>query len=63
MRITIDLPEDLVKEAMDITKCITKTELIKVALKNIVAEEKVKELKDYCGKVHLDVDLDQVRDR
>jgi hypothetical protein len=63
MRITIDLPEDLVKEAMEITKCETMAELIELALGNIIVKEKVKGLKDYCGKANLDIDLDQVRER
>ena len=63
MRTTLDLPEELVNEAMEITKCKTKTELIKIALKNIIVKEKVKGLKKYYGKVALDIDLDQVRER
>ena len=63
MRTTLDLPEELVNEAMEITKCKTKTELIKIALKNIIVKEKVKGLKKYYGKVDLDIDLDQVRER
>lgn len=63
MRTTLDLPADLVNEAMEVTKCKTKTELIKIALKNIIVKERIKDLKDYYGKVHLDIDLDQVRER
>ena len=63
MRTTIDLPEDLVNEAMEVTKCRTKTELIKMALKDIIVREKIKNLKFYYGKVPLDIDLDLVRER
>ncbi len=63
MRTTLDLPEDLVNEAMKVTKCKTKTELIKTALENIIVKEKVKKLKNYYGKVSLDLDLDLVRER
>jgi len=63
MRTTLDLPEDLVNEAMKISGCKTKTELIKVALKNIILKEKVKDLKNYYGKVTLDIDLDRIRER
>ncbi len=63
MRTTIDLPEDLVNEAMVVTKCRTKTELIKMALKDIIVREKIKNLKSYYGKIVLDIDLDLVRDR
>lgn len=63
MRTTLDLPEDLVNEAMKISGCKTKTELIKFALKNIIVKEKVKDLKNYYGKVTLDIDLDRIRER
>jgi len=63
MRTTLDLPEDLVAEAMKVTKSKSKTELIKIALENIIVKEKVKKLKNYYGKVSLDIDLDMVRER
>ncbi len=63
MRTTLDLPEELVKEAMEVTKCKTKTELMKVALENIIVKEKIKHLKNYYGKVSLDIDLDLMRER
>lgn len=63
MRTTLDLPEDLINEAMEVTRCKTKTELIITALENIIVKEKVKKLKDYYGKVPLDLDLDLIRKR
>lgn len=63
MRTTLDLPEALVKEAMALTHIATKTELIKIALKNLIQKEKIKELKDFFGKVDLDISLDDLRDR
>ncbi len=63
MRTTIDIPEDLIKEAMRITKSPTKTELIKKALYNIIQKNKIKSLKNYKGKIDLDIDLDILRDR
>ena len=63
MRTTIDIPEDLIKEAMKITKSPTKTELIKKALYNIIQKNKIKSLKNYKGKIDLDIDLNIVRDR
>jgi len=63
MRTTIDIPEDLIKEAMRITKSSTKTELIKKALYNIIQKNKIKSLKNYKGKIDLDIDLDILRDR
>jgi|UniRef100_A0A7C3E9Q9 Arc/MetJ family transcription regulator len=63
MRTTLDLPEDLIQEAMKITHISTKTDLIKIALQNLIQKEKSKELKDYFGKINLDIDLDVLRKR
>ena len=63
MRTTIDIPEDLINEAMRITKSPTKTELIKNALYNIIQKNKIKSLKSYKGKIDLDLDLNIVRER
>ncbi len=40
MRTTLDLPKELVDEAMVITNSKTKTELIKMALVNVINQEK-----------------------
>ena len=63
MRTTLDLPEDLINEAMKITKSNTKTDLIKLALYNIIQKNKIKSLKNYKGKVDLDIDLNILRAR
>jgi len=63
MRTTLDLPEDLVNEAMKITKANTKTDLIKLALNNIIQKNKIKSLKNYKGKINLNIDLNVLRER
>jgi len=63
MRTTIDILEDLMKEAMKVTNSSTKTELIKIALKNIIQINKIKSLKYYKGKIDLSIDLDIIRYR
>lgn len=63
MRTTLDLPEDLMEEAMTITHISTKTDLIKTALQNLIQKEKSKNLKEYFGKVNLNIDLDVMRKR
>jgi len=63
MRTTLELPDALVHEAMALTKISTKTELIKFALENIIQREKIQGLKDYFGKMDLDIDLDVLRGR
>ena len=63
MRTTIDIPEDLINEAMRVTQSPTKTELIKNALYNIIQKNKIKSLKNYKGKIDFNIDLNVVRDR
>ncbi len=63
MRTTLDLPDDLVKEAMKVTHSKTKTDLIKIALQNIIQKEKSKSIQQYYGKIDLDIDLDALRQR
>lgn len=63
MRTTLDLPESLLKEAMAVTRIRTKTEVIKTALANLIQREKIRDLKNYKGKLDLDIDLDKLRDR
>lgn len=63
MRTTIDIPEELINEAMRITKSSTKTELIKNALYDIIQKNKIRALKNYKGKIDLDIDLNSVRNR
>lgn len=63
MRTTIDLPENLVNEAMRLTNINTKTDVIKEALKNLIQKEKIKNIKKFKGSVSIDVDLDVLRKR
>jgi hypothetical protein len=63
MRTTLELPDNIIYEAMKLTKMKTKTALIKTALLNLIEKEKVKDIKKYYGKVNLDVDLNALRKR
>jgi Arc/MetJ family transcription regulator len=63
MRTTIDIPENLVNEAMKLTNIHTKTDVIKEALQNLIQREKVKKLKKFAGKVNLDIDMNNMRKR
>ncbi len=63
MRTTLDLPETLVSEAMEVTKISQKTKLITVALENLIQQEKIKGIKNYAGKIDLEIDLDKMRKR
>lgn len=63
MRTTLDLPENLLKEAMKLSRTNTKTAVIVKALEELVRKSKLSGLKKYKGKIELDIDLDKVRDR
>jgi hypothetical protein len=63
MRTTLDLPEVLLKEAMTVTHCETKTAVIILALQDIVRKTKIQELRQYKGRIDLDINLDELRGR
>jgi Arc/MetJ family transcription regulator len=63
MRTTLDLPEDLLNEAMKITHTSTKTGVIVKALEELIRKSKISDLKNYKGKIDLDIDLNKIRDR
>lgn len=63
LRATLDLPEALIDEAMASTHISTKTDLIKTALQNLIRKDKNKDIKQYFGKINLDIDLDSMRKR
>jgi hypothetical protein len=63
MRTTLDLPEDLLREAMRTAHINTKTKVIITALEGLIRKAKISELKQYKGKIDVDIDLDTVRGR
>ena len=64
MRTTLDLPEDLVTEAMKATHIRTKTKVIITALEELIRKSKIAELKQFKGTVDdLDIDLNVLRGR
>ena len=63
MRTTLDLPENLVSEAMKATQINTKTKVIITALEELIRKSKISELKKFKGKVDLDIDMNAVRGR
>ncbi|MDQ7074876.1 MAG: type II toxin-antitoxin system VapB family antitoxin [Gammaproteobacteria bacterium] len=63
MRTTLDLPENLLNEAMKFAPTSTKTALIIKALEDFVRKSKIADLKQYRGKIDLDIDLNEIRDR
>lgn len=63
MRTTIDLPENLVLEAMKVTHIKTKTDVIKEGLTILIRREKARGLKKFKGSVDLEMDLAALRKR
>ncbi|MBN1799659.1 MAG: type II toxin-antitoxin system VapB family antitoxin [Spirochaetales bacterium] len=63
MRTTLDLPENLISEAKRITHLKTKTDVIVFALQNLIRSVKLKRIKEFKGKVKLDIDVDVLRQR
>ncbi len=63
MRTTLDLPEDLLKEAMKVSHQRSKTATIITALQDLVRKNRLQQLKAFKGKVDLDIDMDSLRKR
>jgi len=63
MRTTLDLPEDLLQEAMKAAHTQTKTKVIITALEELIRKSKISELKEFKGKINLDIDLNTLRGR
>ena len=63
MRTTLDLPEELLAEAMEVTDIKTKTKVIVTALEDLIRKSKVSTIKKYKGKVDLEIDLNDLRSR
>ena len=63
MRTTLDLPENLLKEAMTLTHTGTKMRVIVLALEELVRKSRISGLKKYKGKIDLDINLNELRER
>ena len=61
MKTTLDLPEELLDEAMKVTGSGTKAGVIILALRELIRKSKITDLKKYRGKVDLDIDLKDLR--
>nr|WP_315312981.1 type II toxin-antitoxin system VapB family antitoxin [Treponema denticola] len=63
MRTTIVLNDSKIQQAFALTKIKTKTELIEVAIDNLIKKYQIQDLKSYFGKCNLEIDLDTLRNR
>ncbi len=63
MRTTLDIPENLLSEAMKTTNIKTKTKVIITALEELIRKTQISNLKQFKGKIDLEIDMDQLRGR
>lgn len=63
MRTTIDIPEDLMREAQQVSKAKTKTMVIVLGLKELVHRHKLEQLRALRGRVALTVNVGKARQR
>lgn len=63
MRTTLDLPDELVEAAMKASHQKTKTSVIIAALQDVVRKARLQELRQFKGRVELDVNLNVLRKR
>jgi Arc/MetJ family transcription regulator len=63
MRTTLDIPDNLVNEAMRATHIKTKTKVIITALEQLIRRAQLAEIKEFKGKINLEVDLETIRGR
>ncbi|MBF0235816.1 MAG: type II toxin-antitoxin system VapB family antitoxin, partial [Desulfamplus sp.] len=61
MRTTLDLPEELLNEAMRLSEIKTKTKVIVTALEEFIRKARISDIKQFRGKVDLDIDLNNIR--
>lgn len=61
MRTTIDIPEDLLAEAMRLSGAKSKTSTIILSLQELINRKKIDKLRAMRGTVSLDIDLDALR--
>jgi Arc/MetJ family transcription regulator len=63
MRTTLDLDNEIVSRAMEITGDKTKTAVIHRALNEIIKNDNASKIFNYGGKVNINIDLDVLRGR
>ena len=63
MRTTLDLPDMLMQDAMKASQQKTKTAVIITALQDLVRKNRLQALRQFRGRVDIDMDLNAVRKR
>tara|TARA_Y100000294_G_scaffold156524_1_gene157456 strand:- start:65 stop:268 length:204 start_codon:yes stop_codon:yes gene_type:complete len=61
MRTTLDLPENLLDEAMKMAKTKSKTSTIILSLQELINKKRIEQLRKLKGKLDLNIDLNTLR--
>lgn len=61
MRTTLDIPEDILTEAMLLAGTKNKTTTVIISLQELINRKKIEKLRALRGKIDLDIDLDALR--
>ncbi len=60
MRMTVNIDDELIKEAKTLTGKRTKKEVIEEALKELVRKKKREKLIEAAGRIEMDIDLEEL---
>ena len=63
MRTTVDIPDGLMKDALEVSHVKTKTMVIVLGLQELINRHKLRQLSALGGKLRLNVDLRKSRKR
>ena len=61
MRTTLDIPDDILTEAMLLAGTKNKTTTVIISLQELINRKKIEKLRALRGKIDLDIDLDALR--
>jgi Arc/MetJ family transcription regulator len=61
MKTTLDIPEDLIKEAMTVSKSKTKTEAVITGLRELIRQKKIERVLSSAGKLEFSDDWEKAR--
>lgn len=61
MKTTLDIPEDLIREAMIAAKCKSKTETVITGLRELIRVRKIAAIIDSSGKLEFSDNWEKVR--
>jgi Arc/MetJ family transcription regulator len=63
MRMTLNIPEELIKEAQELLQFQSKTDVVILSLKELIRNRRIEELKNLAGQIDLKIDLKKQRKR